>query len=142
MLPDLRPAKRTARRSPSRDAGAAADAAAVAQPRRSRLPIEQQLHRNQDIIVQIAKEPIGTKGARLTSSISLPGRHLVYMPTSNHLGMSRRIESAEERARLRGIVNEVRPPQGGFIVRTACEGVSQTRDPARCRLSDQAGARL
>ena len=93
--------------------------------RRSRLPIEQQLRRNQEIIVQIAKEPIGTKGSRLTSFISLPGRHLVYMPTTNHLGMSRRIESAEERNRLRSIVNEVRPPQGGFIIRTACEGVSK-----------------
>jgi len=76
---------------------------------RSRLPIEQQLRRNQEIIVQIAKEPMGTKGARLTSSISLPGRHLVYMPTSGHVGVSRRIGSAEERARLR----------------TACEGVSK-----------------
>ncbi len=94
-------------------------------PRRSRLPIEQQLRRNQEIIVQIAKEPIGTKGSRLTSFISLPGRHLVYMPTTNHLGMSRRIESGEERNRLRSIVNEVRPPQGGFIIRTACEGVSK-----------------
>ncbi|HKD66709.1 MAG TPA: Rne/Rng family ribonuclease [Candidatus Binataceae bacterium] len=93
--------------------------------RRSRLPIEQQLRRNQEIIVQIAKEPIGTKGSRLTSFISLPGRHLVYMPTTNHLGMSRRIESADERNRLRSIVGEVRPPQGGFIIRTACEGVSK-----------------
>ncbi len=95
------------------------------QHKRSRLPIEQQLRRNQEIIVQIAKEPIGTKGSRLTSFISLAGRHLVYMPTTNHLGMSRRIESAEERNRLRSIVGEVRPPQGGFIIRTACEGVSK-----------------
>jgi ribonuclease G len=95
------------------------------QARRVRLPIEQQLHRGQEIIVQIAKEPMGTKGARLTSSISLPGRFLVYMPTSNNLGLSRRIESAEERARLRGILTEMRPQQGGFIVRTACEGVSR-----------------
>jgi ribonuclease G len=94
-------------------------------PSRSRLPIEQQLRRGQDIIVQIAKEPMGTKGARLTSSISLPGRHLVYTPTSNHIGVSRRIASAEERARLRADVGELRPPQGGFIVRTACEGVSR-----------------
>ena len=92
---------------------------------RSRLPIEQQLRRGQDIIVQIAKEPMGTKGARLTSSISLPGRHLVFTPTSNHIGVSRRIASAEERARLRADVEELRPPQGGFIVRTACEGVSR-----------------
>jgi ribonuclease G len=94
-------------------------------PRRVRLPIEQQLKRNQEIIVQIAKEPMGTKGARLTSSISLPGRFLVYMPTSNHIGISRRVASAEERARLRGILGEMRPEQGGFIVRTACEGVSR-----------------
>ncbi len=92
---------------------------------RSRLPLEQQLHRNQEIIVQIAKEPMGTKGARLTSSISLPGRHLVYMPTSGHVGVSRRIGSAEERARLRAAVKELGRVQGGFIVRTACEGVSK-----------------
>jgi len=92
---------------------------------RSRLPIEQQLRRGQEIIVQIAKEPMGTKGARLTSSISLPGRYLVYTPTSKHLGVSRRIASAEERARLRAAVSEARPAQGGFIVRTACEGLSR-----------------
>ncbi len=94
-------------------------------PQRTHIPIEQQLKRNQEIIVQIAKEPMGTKGARLTSFISIPGRHLVYTPTSNHTGISRRIESAEERARLRAAVNELRPSQGGFIVRTACEGVSK-----------------
>ncbi len=92
---------------------------------RTRIPIEQQLHRNQEIIVQIAKEPMGTKGARLTSSISLPGRHLVYMPTSRHVGVSRRIASAEERARLRAAVKELGRVPGGFIVRTACEGVSK-----------------
>jgi len=92
--------------------------------RRTRLPIEQQLKRNQEIIVQVAKEPLGTKGARLTSFVSIPGRHLVYTPTSNHIGVSRRIESAQERARLRAAVNELRVP-GGFIVRTACEGVSK-----------------
>ena len=68
---------------------------------------------------------MGTKGARLTSSISLPGRHLVYMPTSGHVGVSRRIGSAEERARLRAAVKELGRVQGGFIVRTACEGVSK-----------------
>ncbi|MGH7865394.1 MAG: Rne/Rng family ribonuclease, partial [Candidatus Binataceae bacterium] len=91
---------------------------------RSRAPIEHQLRRNQEIIVQIAKEPMGTKGARLTSSISIPGRHLVFMPMSNHLGISRRIASAEERTRLRNAVIEFRPKEGGFIIRTACEGVS------------------
>jgi len=94
-------------------------------PKRTHLPIEQQLRRNQEIIVQIAKEPMGTKGARLTSAISLPGRHLVYMPTTNHIGISRRIESAEERGRLRRAVNDLRPAEGGFIVRTVCEGMSK-----------------
>ncbi len=89
------------------------------------LPIEQQLRRGQEIIVQIAKEPIGGKGARLTSQVSIPGRHLVYTPSGNRVGISRRIESAEERARLRAAVNELRPQQGGFIVRTACEGVTR-----------------
>lgn len=93
--------------------------------KRNHLPIEQQLRRNQEIIVQIAKEPMGTKGARLTSSISIPGRHVVFTPTNPHIGISRRIESADERKRLRDAVNELRPPQGGFIVRTACEGVSK-----------------
>jgi ribonuclease G len=92
---------------------------------RSRLPIEQQLKRGQEIIVQVAKEPIGSKGARLTSFISLPGRHLVYTPSSKHIGISRRIESAEERARLRAAVKELGASHGGFIVRTACEGVSK-----------------
>jgi len=91
----------------------------------ARLPIEQQLKRGHEIIVQVAKEPIGTKGARLTSFISLPGRHLVYTPSSKHIGISRRIESAEERARLRAAVKELGTSCGGFIVRTACEGVSK-----------------
>jgi ribonuclease G len=92
---------------------------------RLRLPIEQQLKRGQEIIVQVAKEPIGSKGARLTSFISLPGRHLVYTPSSKHIGISRRIESAEERGRLRAAVKELGALHGGFIVRTVCEGVSK-----------------
>jgi ribonuclease G len=92
---------------------------------RSRLPIEQQLKRGQEIIVQVAKEPMGSKGARLTSFISLPGRHLVYTPSSRHIGISRRIESAAERARLRAAVQELGVAHGGFIVRTVCEGVSK-----------------
>ena len=92
---------------------------------RARVPIEQQLKRGQEVIVQVAKEPIGSKGARLTSFISLPGRHLVYTPSSKHVGISRRIESAEERARLRAAVRELGASHGGFIVRTVCEGVSK-----------------
>ena len=87
-------------------------------------PIESLLKEGQEIMVQIAKEPIGTKGARITSHISLPGRHLVYMPTVDHIGISRRIEDEEERERLRLIVEDLRPAETGFIVRTASEGKS------------------
>ena len=65
-------------------------------------PIEELLQEGQELLVQISKEPIGTKGARITAHISLPGRHLVYMPTVDHVGISRRIEDEEERERLQG----------------------------------------
>ncbi|NOT57553.1 MAG: Rne/Rng family ribonuclease [Deltaproteobacteria bacterium] len=87
------------------------------------LPVEARIKKNEEILVQIAKEPLGTKGPRLTAHISLPGRHLVYMPTVRHLGVSRRIADPKERKRLREIVQELRPADGGFIVRTACEGL-------------------
>ncbi|MBN1956780.1 MAG: Rne/Rng family ribonuclease [Desulfuromonadales bacterium] len=88
-------------------------------------PIEELLREGQELLVQISKEPIGTKGARITSHISLPGRHLVYMPTVDHVGISRRIESEEERERLRKIVESMRNPETGFIVRTVSEGKSE-----------------
>ena len=88
-------------------------------------PIEDLLQEGQEILVQVAKEPIGTKGARITSHISLPGRHLVYMPTVDHVGISRRIENEEEKDRLRALVETIRPPGTGFIVRTAAEGKSE-----------------
>ena len=91
----------------------------------SHVPLEERLKKNQEILVQVAKESIGTKGPRLTSHISLPGRHLVYTPTVNHIGVSRRIADSKERKRLRDIVQEMRPPEGGFIVRTACEGLTK-----------------
>ncbi len=91
------------------------------------LNIEDLLHEGQDIMVQISKEPIGTKGARLTSHISLPGRHLVLMPSVNHIGISRRIEDPLERERLRNIIQELRPGTLGFIVRTASEGVDRSK---------------
>jgi len=72
----------------------------------------------QDVVVQVAKEPMGTKGARLTCHISLPGRHVVLMPTVDHVGVSRKIESSDERRRLRSIVDALRPPGMGIIVRT------------------------
>ena len=89
------------------------------QPRRTQL-IADMLKQGQEIIVQIAKEPLGKKGARITSHVALPGRYLVYMPTLDHTGVSRKIASAEDRARLRHLVNEAKGAGGGgFIVRTA-----------------------
>ncbi|HEY7954272.1 MAG TPA: Rne/Rng family ribonuclease [Polyangia bacterium] len=79
----------------------------------------------QEILVQVAKGPIGTKGARSTAYVSLPGRNLVFMPTVDHVGISRRIGTDKERKRLRGIVDSMRPAGAGFIVRTVAEGVSE-----------------
>lgn len=89
------------------------------------LPLEDVLKKNQEIVAQVAKESIGTKGPRLTSHISLPGRHLVYTPTISHIGVSRRIADNKERKRLREIVQSMCPPEGGFIVRTASEGLTK-----------------
>jgi ribonuclease G len=84
------------------------------------------LREGQEIIVQVAKEPLGTKGARITSHVALPGRYLVYMPTITHIGVSRKIASEEERFRLRNIILENRGSlTGGFIVRTAGAGRSE-----------------
>jgi ribonuclease G len=88
-------------------------------------PIEERLHRGDEILIQIAKEPLGSKGARVTSHISLPGRYLVYLPTTNHLGVSRRIEDEAERQRLREIVLALKPPGAGCIIRTVCVGLSK-----------------
>jgi ribonuclease G len=87
--------------------------------------IEDLLKEGQDVVVQVAKEPLGTKGARLTSHVTLPGRFLVFMPTVDHIGISRKIATREERSRLRGIVKEFRDQHnfgGGVIIRTAAEG--------------------
>ena len=87
------------------------------------------LKEGQEILVQIAKEPIAKKGARITSHIALPGRFLVYMPTVEHLGVSRKIESDSERTRLRKLIQKIHveegQPAGGFIVRTAGVGASE-----------------
>jgi len=87
------------------------------------------LREGQEILVQIAKEPIAKKGARITSHIALPGRFLVYMPTVEHVGVSRKIESDSERQRLRKLITQIRGsediPSGGFIVRTAGIGISE-----------------
>ena len=83
--------------------------------------IEGLLQEGQEIMVQVSKEPIGTKGARLTSYITLAGRHLVFMPTIDHIGISRKIEDEKERTRLKTIIQELRQPGEGFIVRTVSE---------------------
>lgn len=87
--------------------------------------IEDILQEGQEIMVQISKEPIGTKGARITSYISLPGRYLVLMPTVDHIGISRRITDSKERTRLKDMVQAIKKPGMGFIVRTASEGIDQ-----------------
>jgi ribonuclease G len=96
-------------------------------------PIEERLSRGQDLLVQVSKEPMGSKGARVTAHVSLPGRFLVHMPGTDHLGISRRIADPEERDRLRDAVESERSEGGGFIVRTACEGATKRdiRDDVR-----------
>ena len=116
----------------------------------SNLPIiSELLKQGQEILVQIAKEPIARKGARITSHIALPGRFLVFMPTVNHVGVSRKIESDEERQRLkRMLIAEKGDAPGGFIVRTAAESASDDDLRADIRLPhqsldrDQAALRL
>jgi ribonuclease G len=90
------------------------------QPDMSNSDISDLLRQGQEILVQVVKDPIGTKGARLTTHVSLPGRFLVYLPNVRHHGVSRRITDDEERSRLRGIVERFDAP-GGWIVRTAGE---------------------
>ena len=90
--------------------------------REASIPIEDLLRKGQEVLVQVSKESLGTKGARITSFISLPGRYLVFMPQTHHIGVSRRIRDERERDRLRQIVRGLRPPAGGFIVRTVAEG--------------------
>jgi len=88
--------------------------------------IEELLHEGQDILVQISKEPIGTKGARLTCHITLPCRNLVFMPLTDHIGISRKITDEEVRQRLRDTIELLRPQGTGFIVRTVAEHICNT----------------
>ena len=89
-------------------------------------PIQDHLQKGQTLLVQVTKEAIGTKGPRLTAEISLPGRFLVYMPYSSRVGISRKIEGREQRAKLRRMAQEVLPPDsGGMIVRTVSEEVNK-----------------
>lgn len=86
------------------------------------VPIEDLLQENQEIVVQVAKEPIGQKGARITTHLTIPGRYLVLMPTYDHVGVSRKIESEEERNRLKEILTSLKPENVGLIARTVSEG--------------------
>lgn len=95
--------------------------------------IQTQVHDGQMIVVQVAKDPIGTKGARLTTHLTLPSRHLVYLPRNNHIGISQRLDSEEERERLQALLHSCvqqlaaqgESTQGGFIIRTAAEGATE-----------------
>ena len=91
-------------------------------PDPQQLRIEQQLSPDQEILVQVAKDPLGMKGARITTHISLPGRFLVFMPDTGHVAVSRKIEDEKERKRLKDIVQDLAQEDEGFIIRTACEG--------------------
>src|SRR5437667_153486 len=83
---------------------------------------------NQEVLAQVVKEPLGTKGARITTHVSLPGRYLVFMPTVEHVGVSRKIVDDEERRRLKSMLKEIRQERGGggFIARTA--GLGRSRE--------------
>src|SRR4029453_3866354 len=90
----------------------------------NRAPIEERLHEGEELVVQVLKEPMGTKGARITSHVSLPGRYLGLMPTVEHVGVSRKITSDDERRRLKTVLKEFRQERGGggLIARTAGQG--------------------
>lgn len=87
--------------------------------------ITELVREGQDLVVQVVKDPIGTKGARLTTDITLPSRYLVFMPENSHVGVSQRIAGEEERARLKALVEPFCDELGGYIIRTAAEGVSE-----------------
>ena len=89
-------------------------------PRTGQPAIQDLLKEGQEIVAQVAKDPIGTKGARITTHVTLPGRYIVFMPTVEHVGISRRIDKDKERRRLRDFVEKHRPKGAGFIVRTVC----------------------
>lgn len=88
-------------------------------------PIEDLLSDGRELMVQVIKEPLGTKGARISTHMSLPGRYLVYLPTISHISISRRITDEAERTRLKDIVGRIKPPDSGFIIRTASEDASE-----------------
>jgi len=94
-------------------------------PKEEHPAIRDLLHDGQELMVQVTKEPIGNKGARITSNMSMASRYLVYLPGSTHIGISQKIEDEEERGRLRDILAAISEPGEGFIVRTAAENASE-----------------
>ena len=126
--------------------------AAPAPAREERGPIEERIKEGQELLVQVVKEPLGQKGARITSHVSLPGRYLVFMPTVEHVGVSRKIADDDERRRLKGLLVQIRAERGGggFIARTAGQGrapedfardaryLTRTWDEARARAGREA----
>ncbi|MFN3739591.1 MAG: ribonuclease E/G [Thermodesulfovibrionales bacterium] len=87
--------------------------------------INEIIQEGQELLVQVAKDPIGTKGARVTAYVTLPGRYVVFMPTIDHIGVSRRITDEAERTRLKNIAELIKPQKAGIIIRTASEGCSE-----------------
>ncbi|TLS65741.1 Rne/Rng family ribonuclease [Mariprofundus erugo] len=98
------------------------EAAASSQPRRNAPPIANLLRDGQELMVQVSREPIASKGPRLTSQIGLAGRYLVYLPYLEHTGIARRLEDPAERERLLAIAHAIAPAKGGLIIRTVAEG--------------------
>jgi ribonuclease G len=92
---------------------------------RQDLPIEELIQDGQEVLVQVSKDPMGSKGARATSYVTLPGRYLVLMPNLEHIGISRRISDDDERIRLRSIVETIKPKGYGLIIRTASDGCTE-----------------
>jgi ribonuclease G len=90
-------------------------------------PIRDLLKEGQQLLVQVSKGPIGTKGARVTSHVALPGRYVVFMPTVDHVGVSKRIGNELERRRLKEVIDSVKPPQGGVVVRTLAQGLTKKK---------------
>ena len=90
-------------------------------------PIRDLINEGQELMVQVSKGPIGTKGARVTSHVSLPGRYVVFMPTVDHVGVSKRIGSDRERRRLKEVIESVKPPEGGVVVRTLAQGLTKKK---------------
>lgn len=111
----------------------------VSPTNKSYIPIQDLIKEGQAILVQVSKDPLGTKGARLTTHISLPGRFVVYLPNVRHLGVSRRIENENERERLKNLIQRLNLSSGGIIVRTAGEGASEELLKADIEYLDRMG---